>query len=117
MFYELEADLSCSCRRDPRGGVAPRLGGTVQAAPPATGTRYQLQGVMVDESDGRGGTQPIHEAFLVDTEAGRVWSFQGLEWHERADGKSDIMALPTFVPAGIGPNDPSLLKPAPRERR
>ncbi|SPE27626.1 exported hypothetical protein [Candidatus Sulfotelmatomonas gaucii] len=57
--------------------IAPFEHKRVLASAAPVSTHFQIQAATVDESDGQGQRVPSHEVFLLDTESGEVWQFQG----------------------------------------
>lgn len=57
--------------------IAPVEHRTVLASATPASPHFQMQAAMVDESNGQGQRVPVHEIFLLDTESGEVWQFQG----------------------------------------
>src|ERR1039458_2757098 len=76
--------------------LAPFAHKTVSASVAPVNAHFQIQDATVDESNGQGQDVPAHEVFLLDTESGSVWNFQGLVWAHGPDGKTQLLAEPAF---------------------
>jgi hypothetical protein len=74
---------------------------TVFASTAPADAHFQMQAATVDEPDGAGGVAPVHEVFLLDTESGRVWKFQGLVWTHDKDGSSKMFSEPKFFTVAV----------------
>lgn len=72
------------------------------ASPDLANGHFQLQAVMVDEPNGEGIVAPAHEVFLVDTDTGKVWKYQPLQWAKNKDGSYKILNPDLFVPVQVG---------------
>lgn len=57
--------------------IAPFEHKTVLASPAPVSAHFEIQSATVDESNHEGGTIPVHEVFMLNTETGEVWQFQG----------------------------------------
>jgi hypothetical protein len=79
--------------------VSPFERKTIFAAPETS--HFQLHDATVDESDGGTGTISTHEVFLLNTESGEVWKFQGLQWGKDKDGAGRIFSEPRFFPVPV----------------
>jgi len=80
---------------------------TVMAASPdLSGGHFQLQAAIVDEPTGDGTVAPVHEVFLIDTETGKVWKYQPLQWGKNKDGSGRVFAEPFFDPIQVGIRPP-----------
>jgi hypothetical protein len=75
---------------------APFAQKTVSASVAPVSAHFQIQDATVDEPNGQGQNVPAHEVFLLDTESGTVWQFQGLVWARGANGNDTILAEPSF---------------------
>lgn len=67
------------------------------ASPDLTSGHFQLMAAVVDELNGEGNSIPTHEVFLLDTDTGRVWKFQGTVWTSNSSGKSKVLMPEMFV--------------------
>jgi hypothetical protein len=76
------------------------------ASPDPANGHFQLQAVIVDEPNGEGVVAPVHEVFLVDTDTGKVWKYQPLQWAKNKDGSSRILNPDFFVPVQVGSSQP-----------
>ena len=76
--------------------VAPFEHRTVLASVAPANAHFQMQDATVDEPNGEGQDAPRHEVFLLDTESGKVWKFQGLAWGRDKDGTTKVFAAPEF---------------------
>ncbi len=74
---------------------------TVLASVAPANAHFQMQDATVDESNGEGQDAPRHEVFLLDTESGKVWKFQGLAWGRDKDGTVKMFAPPTFTSIAV----------------
>jgi hypothetical protein len=81
--------------------IAPFERKTVFASTALADSHFQMQTATVDESDGAGGVTPVHEVFLLDTESGKVWKFQGLVWTHDKDGPSKLLSEPKFFSVAV----------------
>lgn len=77
--------------------IAPFEHRTVVASTAPTNAHFQMQDAIAEESNGEGQDVPTHEVFLLDTESGNVWKFQGMVWNRDKDGHSKIFTEPTFI--------------------
>lgn len=76
--------------------VAPFEHKTVSASAAPVNAHFQMQDATVDEPNGEGQDAPRREVFLLDTESGRVWKFQGLAYGKDKDGITKIFSEPKF---------------------
>jgi|ERR1700733_3628312 len=68
------------------------------ASPDLANGHFQMMAAVVDELNGEGNSIPTHEVFLLDTDAGKVWKFQGTVWTgSNQNGKSKIIYPEMFV--------------------
>ena len=74
---------------------------TVLASVAPTNAHFQMQDATVDEPNGEGQDTPRHEVFLLDTESGKVWKFQGLAWGQNKDGTARVFAPPEFIDVAV----------------
>jgi hypothetical protein len=81
--------------------IAPLQRRSVLASVAPTGAHFQMHDAMVDESNGEGQNIPTHEIFLLDTESGKVWKFQGMVWSKDKNGPGKIFREPTFVTVAV----------------
>jgi hypothetical protein len=81
--------------------IAPFEHKAVIASTAPTSTHFQMQDATVDEPNGEGQDVPRHEVFLLDTESGKVWKFQGLAWGKDKDGTAKLFSEPRFIAIGI----------------
>jgi len=81
--------------------VAPFEHNTVSASVAPTNAHFQMQSATVDEPNGEGQDVPTHEVFLLDTESGKVWKFQGLVWSHDKDGSVKTIREPTFLTVAV----------------
>jgi hypothetical protein len=77
--------------------VAPFEHKAVSASAAPANAHFQMQDATVDESNGQGQDVPTHEVFLLDTQSGQVWKFQGLFWGRDKDGATKVFRQPTFL--------------------
>lgn len=77
--------------------VAPFEHKTVLASVAPINPHFQMQDATVDEPNGEGQDAPRREVFLLDTESGRVWKFQGLAYGRDKDGAMKVFSTPSFV--------------------
>jgi hypothetical protein len=83
--------------------IAPFEHRTVFASTAPANTRFQMQDATVDEQNGEGQDVPTHEVFLLDTESGTVWKFQGLVWGREKDGSTKVFSEPRFIAVAVDP--------------
>jgi hypothetical protein len=83
--------------------IAPFEQRVVIASAAPTNTHFQMQDATVDESNGEGQNVPTHEVFLLDTESGKVWRFQGLVWSRDKDGSAKMIVEPKFFSVAVEP--------------
>jgi hypothetical protein len=57
--------------------IAPLDHRAVSASTTPASIHFQMQPATVDESNGQGQRVPVHELFLLNTESGEIWQFQG----------------------------------------
>lgn len=81
--------------------IAPFAHRTVSASVAPANAHFQIQDATVDESNGEGQDVPAHEVFLLDTESGKVWKFQGLEWGKDKDGAAKLFREPIFLTVAV----------------
>jgi len=74
---------------------------TVSASVAPANARFQLQDAIAEEPNGEGQDVPTHEVFLLDTESGKVWKFQGLVWGKDKDGQTKVFSEPRFIAVGV----------------
>jgi len=68
------------------------------ASPDLANGHFQMLAAVVDELNGEGNSIPTHEVFLLDTDTGRVWKFQGTVWtSSNQNGKGKILMPEMFV--------------------
>ena len=81
--------------------IAPFEHKTVLASTTRANAHFQMLEATVDESNAEGQDIPSHEVFLLDTEGGTVWRFQGLQIGRDKDGTTGILAEPVFLPITV----------------
>jgi hypothetical protein len=67
------------------------------ASPDLASGHFQMMAAVVDELNGEGNSIPTHEVFLLDTDTGKVWKFQGTVWSSNQNGKGKIYMPEMFV--------------------
>ena len=68
------------------------------ASPDLASGHFQMMAAVVDELNGEGTSIPTHEVFLLDTNTGKVWKFQGTVWtSSNQNGKGKIFMPEMFV--------------------
>ncbi len=81
--------------------IAPFEHRAVIASVAPTNAHFQMQDATVDEPNGQGQDAPTREVFLLDTESGKVWKFQGLVWGKDKDGTTKVFSEPRFIAIGV----------------
>ena len=81
--------------------VAPFEHKAVLASVAPLNAHFQMQDATVEEPNGEGQDVPRHEVFLLDTESGKVWKFQGLAWGKDRDGTTKVFSPPAFVSIAV----------------
>lgn len=81
--------------------IAPFEHKTVLASIAPANAHFQMQSATVDEPNGEGQDVPRHEVFLMDTESGKVWKFQGLAWGKDKDGTAKVFSPPVFTSIAV----------------
>jgi len=77
--------------------IAPFAHRSVLASSAPVSTHFQIEAATADESNGQGQRVPVHEAFLLDTESGKVWQFSGASTiFDRKKGEA-IPVGPSFI--------------------
>jgi hypothetical protein len=69
----------------------------IASAAAPTDARFLIQNATADEPNGQGEDVPTHEVFLLDTQSGKVWKFQGLVWGKDKDGTMKVFSEPRFI--------------------
>ncbi len=83
--------------------IAPFEHKTVLASAVPVNAHFQMQDATVDEPNGLGQDTPVHEVFLLDTESGSVWKFQGIVWVHDKDGQDKMFSEPKFIRIAVEP--------------
>jgi hypothetical protein len=81
--------------------IAPFEHRTVLASTVPADAHFQIQSATVDEPNSEGQEVITHEVFLLDTDSGKVWKFQGLVWTHDKDGVEKVISSPIFLPVGV----------------
>ena len=82
--------------------IAPFERKTVLAAPAvAASSHFQLQSATVDVAETGQTRVPAHELFLLDSENGKVWQYQGLVTATGPDGSTQLLTEPHFFSVSV----------------
>jgi hypothetical protein len=81
--------------------IAPFEHRAVIASAAPIDAHFQILDATADEPNGQGEDVPTHEVFLLDTQSGKVWKFQGLVWGKDKDGTTKVFSEPRFIAVGV----------------
>lgn len=77
--------------------IAPFEHKNVMASVAPNSANFQIHEATVDESNGQDGRSPVHEAFLLNTQSGEVWRFEGAHYlFDKSKGEA-IPVEPKFT--------------------
>ena len=81
--------------------IAPFEHKTVLASVAPANAHFQLQSATVDESDSEGQPGTFHDVFLLDTETGNVWEYEGTNYIRDQNKKVETIVPPGFFPVRV----------------